>query len=285
MHRVLLAVALQLVVVAPVARAQDTGAAEEEKSLAEIDRQLNNPLTSLWSLTFQDNLGIKEGDAIEGSGYTNVLFFQPALPVPVGEKLVFIGRPVFPLATGPDIDLGAREVDGHVTGFGDLQVLSLFGPSRVSGWVWGAGATFKFPTASEPELGSGKYQVGPAAMAINMGKPWIWGFLVQHWEAVAGNDERPETSQTDLQYIVRYSLPNAWSVGAGPSITIDWEADSDDRLTFPIGLGVTKTVRMGNLPVKLRAEVHYSIIRPEDFGEVWNFRFQVTPVIKSPFTQ
>ncbi len=86
-----------------------------------------------------------------------------------------------------------------------------------------------------------------------------------------------------IQYIVRYSLPNAWSVGAGPSITINWEADGDDRVTFPVGLGVTKTVRRGNLPVKLRAEVHYSIIRPESRGEAWNFRFQVTPVIKSPF--
>ena len=276
--------AVQLMFGVPAAHAQDPGDAEEEKSLAEIDRQLNNPLTSLWSLTFQDNLGIKEGDAIEGSTYSNVLFFQPALPVPVGEKLVFIGRPVFPLVTSPIVNVETGDVDGHTTGFGDLQVLSLIGPSRVSGWVWGLGPTFKFPTASEPVLGSGKYQVGPAAMAINMGKPWIWGFLVQHWEAVAGDDERPETSQTDLQYIVRYSLPNAWSVGAGPSITINWEADGDDRLTFPIGLGVTKTVRMGKLPVKLRAEVHYSIIRPEDFGEAWNFRFQITPVIKSPFT-
>ena len=58
--------------------------------LAEIDRQLNNPLTSLWSLTFQDNLGIKQGDQIEGSTYSNLLFFQPAMPVPVGDDLVFI---------------------------------------------------------------------------------------------------------------------------------------------------------------------------------------------------
>jgi len=121
-------------------------------------------------------------------------------------------------------------------------------------------------------------------MLIHMGKPWILGFVVQHWEALAGDDERPETSQTDFQYIVRYSLPGAWSVGAGPSISVDWEANGNDRLTLPIGLGVTKTVRFGNLPVKLRAEVHYSIVRPDTFGEVWNIRFQVTPVIKSPFS-
>ncbi len=61
------------------------------------------------------------------------------------------------------------------------------------------------------------------------------------------------------------------------------KADGGERLTFPVGLGVTKTVHLGKMPVKLRAEVHYSIIRPELYGEAWNFRFQVVPVIKSPF--
>lgn len=281
--RLTIAIAVLVALATPAAQGQESGEAGGEPDLAEIDRQLNNPLTSLWSLTFQDNLGIKEGDQIEGTTYSNLLFFQPAMPVPIGEDLVFIGRPVFPLVTSPILSPETGEVEGHTTGFGDLQVLSLLGPSRATGWVWGAGATLKFPTASSPELGLGKYQVGPAAMVIHMGKPWILGFLVQHWEAVAGEDERPETSQTDFQYIVRHSLPDAWSVGAGPSITINWEADGDDRVTFPVGLGVTKTVRLGSMPVKLRAEVHYSIIRPESRGEVWNFRFQVTPVIKSPF--
>jgi hypothetical protein len=78
-------------------------------------------------------------------------------------------------------------------------------------------------------------------------------------------------------------LPGAWSIGAGPSITYNWEADEGDRLTVPIGLGVTKTVRFGKIPAKLRAEIHYSVVRPDTFGEKWNIRLQITPVIKSPF--
>jgi len=149
--------------------------------------------------------------------------------------------------------------------------------------VWGAGATFKFPTASDPVLGQGKYQAGPAAMVLHMGRPWVYGFIFQHWSSFAGDDELAETSFTDFQYIVRYLLPKAWSVGAGPSITYNYEAEADDRLTVPIGLGVTKTVRFGKMPVKLRAEVHYSIVRPDSYGEVWDIRLQITPVIKSPF--
>ncbi len=144
-------------------------------------------------------------------------------------------------------------------------------------------ATFKFPTASDERLGQGKYQAGPAAMLINMDRPWIWGFLVQHWNSFAGDEDRTETNFTDFQYIVRRTLPNAWSIGAGPSITYDHEADSGDQWTVPIGLGVTKTVRWGKMPVKLRAEVHYSVVRPESYGDVWNIRLQITPVIKIPF--
>ncbi len=46
---------------------------------------------------------------------------------------------------------------------------------------------------------------------------------------------------------------------------------------------MTKTVRLGKMPVRMRSEIQYSIIRPESYRESWNFLFQITPVIKSPF--
>jgi hypothetical protein len=122
-------------------------------------------------------------------------------------------------------------------------------------------------------------------MLFYMGRPWVGGFLVQHWSSFAGGEDRAETNFTDFQYILRRSFPGAWSVGAGPSITYNHEAESGDRWTVPIGLGVTKTVRVGKLPMKLRAEVHYSVVRPDSYGDAWNIRLQVTPVIKSPFTK
>jgi len=272
-----------LMAAASLTGAQEVNEPGELPSLEEIDRQLNNPLSKTWALTLQDNLGANEGDLVDGTVYGNVLLFQPLLPVPVSEKLMFSGRPVFPLVTSPNVDFSTGETDGNTTGFGDLQLLTLVGPDKAGGWVWGAGATFKFPTTSDPRLGQGKYQAGPAAMVLHMGRPWILGFIAQHWSSFAGDDERSETNFTDFQYIIRYSLPGAWSVGMGPSITYNKEADRDDRLTVPIGLGVTKTIRVGKTPVKLRAEVHYSVIRPESYGEVWNLRLQITPVIKSPF--
>jgi len=253
--------------------------------LAEIDRRLNNPLTSIWSLTVQNNSSAFEGDAIDGTEYSNNFFFQPFMPFEVGaEKQAMLTlRPVFPLVTQPVFDEpDARESYQHVTGLGDIQLLVMAGPNDGKGLVWGAGATFKFPTASEDELGRGKYQAGPAGMLFYMGKPWTLGLLAQHWSSFAGEDDRDSVSQTDIQYVIRRSIPGAMSIGMGPTISIDWEADSDNRLTVPVGLGITKTTRWGNTPFKLRAEVHYSVVSPDNFGSTWNLRLQVTPVIASP---
>lgn len=253
--------------------------------LAEIDRRLNNPLTSLWSLTFQNNTTAYEGDVLDETEHSNNFFFQPFMPFEVGarKQAMLTLRPVFPLVTQPVFDgPGAGESHEHVTGFGDIQLLTLAGPNDGKGLVWGAGATFKFPTASKDELGRGKYQAGPAAMIFYMGKPWTIGLLAQHWSSFAGDNDRDSVSQTDIQYVLRRSIPGAMSIGMGPTISIDWKADSDNRLTLPIGLGITKTTRWGKTPFKLRAEVHYSVISPDDYGSTWNFRLQVTPVIPSP---
>lgn len=271
-----------------IASASAEPAAEDSLAtadLAELDRKLNNPLTSIWSLTFQNNTSLNSGDAIDADEYSNTLFFQPFMPFEVGAKkqAMFTLRPVFPLVTQPEFDMDSRESSQHKTGLGDIQLLALAGPNTGEGLVWGAGASFIFPTASDDVLGQGKYQAGPAAMIFNIGKPWVYGVLAQHWQSFAGDSDRADTSRTDIQYTIRYALPNAMSIGMGPTITYDWKADSDNALTFPVGLGLTKTTRWGKTPVKLRAELHYSVIKPEDYGTEWNFRIQVTPVINSPF--
>lgn len=272
------------------AGAEDSSATDtdslETASLETISRKLENPLTTLWALSFQNNTDIKRGDLIDGTEVSNTLLFQPFIPLSVGENkdMVLSIRPVFPLVTAPVLDSTQRDgVNGHDTGLGDIQMLAILGPNVEDGWIWGIGSTFKFPTATEDTLGQEKYQAGPAAMLFNLEKPWTYGALVQHWWSYAGDDDREETSQTDIQYTIRYSLPDAWSIGMGPTVSIDWKEDHDNQYTVPVGLGLTKTVRWGKVPVKLRWELHYSVIRPEDYGNEWTFRFQVTPVIKNPF--
>lgn len=255
----------------------------EKTTIDELNRQLENPLSRFWSLIFQENLNFNTGDYIDGTEMSNVFNFQPSLPVPVGKSKMLLVRPVFPLVTNPVFN-SEGEKTGNETGLGDIQVFSLYGPDKKDGLIWGAGLTFAFPTASSESLGSGKFQMGPAVMVLSITKKWSIGTIVQHWKSVGGDPDRPETSKTDIQYILRKQIKGkGMSIGMGPNISINWEASDGNKVTFPIGLGITKTVKWGNSPWKLRIEPQYSIVKPENYGTLWNIRIQIAPIIKNPF--
>ena len=252
-----------------------------KEELAKINRELDNPLAKRWSLVFQENYTISQGSSIEGNVTSNTFFFQPALPIPFGNNLVFTARPVFPIVTQPDFSADATG-SKKATGFGDIQMAAIFGPGNASGWVWGTGATFVFPSASNSNLGKGKWQAGPTIMLFHLSKTWNKGMFIQHWWSFAGDESRPAVSITDIQYIIRRNF-GTFSIGMGPTIRIDWKREWENAVTFPIGLGFTKTVAIGSTPVKFRIEPQYSIIKPDDYGNVWNIRIQIAPIIQSPF--
>ncbi len=254
---------------------------QPETELEKINRELENPLAKRWSLVFQENYALNQGEAVDGTVSSNTFFFQPALPIPFGKNMVFTARPVFPIVTTPNFSSDATG-GTSITGFGDIQMVTLLGPGNATGWIWGAGATFVFPTATDESIGNGKYQAGPALMVFHLSKTWTKGLFFQHWWSYAGNSNREDVTRTELQYIFRRNF-GTWSLGMGPNISVNWEAEPENRLTFPIGLGYTRTVRIGNTPVKMRIEPQYTIIRPDNYGNVWNIRFQFAPVIKSPF--
>ena len=79
----------------------------EEKggmSAEELNRQLNNPVSSVWSMVFQNNYTQLKNDTGDLPGwdegddkwYYN-LNFQPVLPLPLTSKWNLINRPVIPI--------------------------------------------------------------------------------------------------------------------------------------------------------------------------------------------
>jgi hypothetical protein len=181
------------------ALAEESGENLATMSLDEISRKLENPLTKLWSLTVQENFSVDQGDQVDGIEVSNTLFFQPFLPIPLGEKWVFTARPVFPLVTNSTMSPGEDQRSAHKTGFGGVQMLSLIGPDSGGGIMYGVGVKMRFPSATEENLGQENWQAGPAGMLFYMGRPWVTGLLVQHWESYAGDSDRDNVSQTDIQ--------------------------------------------------------------------------------------
>lgn len=266
-----------------LAQEKEEAEKEEEVSIDDLNRQLENPLSRFWSIIFQENLNFNSGDAVNGTHVSNVFNFQPSLPIPVGKSNMLLVRPVFPIVSSPVFDENGDRTDTK-TGQGDMNVFSLYGPDKKDGLIWGAGLTFTFPTANSDYLGSGKFQLGPALMALSITKKWTIGTIIQHWNSVGGDQDRADVTKTDIQYILRKQIKGkGMSIGMGPNISIDWNAESGNKVTLPIGLGITKTVKWGNTPWKLRFEPQYSIIKPDDYGTLWNVRIQIAPIISNPF--
>ena len=280
---------------ASAAGAEEAPAAAQgsQMSAEELNRQLNNPVSSVWSLNFQSNivsmrnggstLRNEDGERIWSSGNSEWFYnlnFQPVLPLKLTPDWNVISRPVFPIFAERPVFDGDDFQDE--SGLGDITFFSLFSPAQAqAGILWGVGPSFIFPSATKDALGQEKWQAGPAAVALHLGPEWIFGALGQQWWSFAGSDSAPRTNQSNVQYFLFRMLPDQWQVGMAPTMTVDWEADEGNEVTFPIGLGVGKLVKLGKLPVKLTFEVDYAVVHPDDIGQRWNLRLQIIPVLPS----
>jgi hypothetical protein len=244
-----------------------------EVSASELNKQLSNPVTSLWSLTFQFN-----NFRLENGEWNNNLLFQPVLPISLTKDLNLINRPVIPFYNVVPHETAPGEFE-HTAGFGDITLVELLSPAHSGKWILGAGPTFIFPTATSDFTGQGKWQVGPAFVVGYLTKEFIVGVFPQQWWSFAGDSSRPDTSQMNLQPFFSWFLGEGWSVGYSGNILANWKASSNNVWTVPIGVAVGKVLKLGKLPVKIQLAGQYMPIRPDNVGQEWNIQLQLTPII------
>jgi hypothetical protein len=254
---------------------------DEKKSLTEVNKELTNPISSIWSITFQENtywLNMPTGrdDRIQVN-----TTFQPVLPVSLTDNWNLITRPVIPvLNSNPYINPKSGNIH-RVTGFGDTVLVTMLSPTeRLAGrWLLAAGPTFIFPTATNSRLGQNKWQMGPAGVVGYLGEKFIAGVFPQQWWSVGGAGSNT-TSLLNLQYFFSYFLRDGWSVGTSPSMLVNWYANKGgNMLTFPIGVSVAKVIKIGPLPIRIAVQPQYMPVHPDAFGQKWNIQVIVAPVI------
>jgi hypothetical protein len=255
---------------------------EAQGSLTEVNKQLTNPVSSLWSISFQQNNYILDMGPGRNDRWNSNLNFQPVLPVALTSNWNLITRPVITLFNSmPHPDPHNPTEMERTTAFGDIVLLEMFSPSPklVGNWLLGLGPTFIFPTASSDYTGQGKYQVGPAALVGYLSEKWILGAFIQNWTSFAGSGNRKDTNQMNFQPLAVYFLPHSWSIGYSGNILANWKADGGNVWTFPIGLSIAKVFKLGPLPVKIALGGQYMPIHPDIGGQKWNIQLSVTPVI------
>jgi hypothetical protein len=244
-----------------------------EVSASELNKQLSNPVTSLWSLTLQFN-----NFRLENDEWNNNLLFQPVLPISLTKDLNLINRPVIPLYDVVPHETAPGKFE-HTAGFGDITLVELLSPAHSGKWILGAGPTFIFPSASSDFTGQGKWQIGPAVVVGYLTKEFIVGLFPQQWWSFAGDSSRRATSQMNLQPFAAWFFGEGWKVGYSGNILADWKAPSNNRWTVPIGVELGKVVKLGRLPVSIAIAGQYMVVRPDSVGQEWNIQLQVTPVL------
>jgi len=256
---------------------------EKNASLTEINKKLTNPVSSIWSITFQQNnyrLTFDKPDAV--TRWSSNLLFQPVLPVSITDDWNLITRPVIPLfVSQPHPNPNDPRKNARNTNFGDTTLLQLLSPSpRLAGnWLLGLGPTWMFPTAGSDYTGQGKWQVGPGALVGYLSDKWILGLFPQFWWSFAGPNSREQTGQMNLQPVAAYFLPDGWSVGYSGNVLANFEAKHDNTWTVPLGLSVAKVVKLGKLPVRFGLAGQWMPVHPDEAGQKWNIQLVVAPVI------
>jgi hypothetical protein len=144
-------------------------------SIDEVGRQLSNPVGTLWNLTLQNNLSLNNGDLSSKDRIQWVANLQPALPIPLTERWNLITRPVISIVSAP---IPTASGFDRETGLGDTALLNLLSPADPRGLIWGAGSSFLIPTATDNDLGSEKFSMGPAAVGLYLNEKWVGGVLL-----------------------------------------------------------------------------------------------------------
>src|SRR5262245_30358597 len=190
--------------------AGEAPAGEAEPSMTEINKKLTNPVSDLWSITFQQNNYRLDPGQGHGQRWSSNLLFQPVLPVAISEDWNLITRPVIPLFVSqphPDPD-DPSDID-RKTAFGDITFLNMVSPSPqlAGGWLLGIGPSWILPSAASDWTGRGKSQVGPGASVGYLADKWILAAFVQNWWSFAGSNSRRPLDEPPAG---RYLFPPRW---------------------------------------------------------------------------
>jgi hypothetical protein len=253
--------------------------------LEDLARQVNNPLSTLWTLQNQFDINMIDDIAKGGGGTADdrVKFtwnFQPVLPLHLTKDFNLLNRGVIPIVQTlevPDPSGGTQ----RKTGFGDIILASVIAPNKTKGFLWGIGPTWQFPSASSDFTGSGKWSVGPAVGGVYIGENWVFGLFPQQWFSFAGDKDREDVSLLDVQYFLWRLWPGGWQVGFTQDLIVNWEADGGDKVTFPVGLGAGKTFQVGGHNFKVDGQVSYAVVHPDENGQRVGFRIRFTPILRA----
>ena len=236
-------------------------------SAQEIADKLANPVASLISVPFQNNLNYGIGP-YNGSKY--VINIQPVIPFKLTDNLNLITRYILPVVDQRDI----TGENTHQFGLSDATVTAFFAP-KTKGLIFGAGPAFLVPTATDKLLGTEKFGLGPSILIMHQGKGLSVGFIANQVWSVAGNADREDFNQFYTQIFLSHSYKSGASLGANAEITQNWQGNTTLITINPSVGGVT---RIGEQMVQFAFMPLIPVVGNHEIKPDWGIRAVVALV-------
>lgn len=247
------------------------GAPSEAAKEADLAKQLANPVSSLISVPFQQNIQFGIGPA--NAGWQDLMNIQPVVPFGISADWNVIARMIMPVTYQDEIFPGT----GSQFGIGDTTFQFFFSPKAPTkdGVIWGVGPLFFVPSGSYL-LSTSTWGAGVAAVALKqIPKPYMGGgiltigaLVTQLWP-VSG---AAPINSLYLQPFVSYTLKSSVTYTFQTQATYNW---AQSQWTVPLILSVSKVYRFGGQLTSLAFGLKYYPVRPVTAPQ-WGLQLVVT---------
>ena len=225
-------------------------------------KKIFNPLTDYITVPFKTTF---DGGASNGSA--TILNIMPFIPGGTVGNWNLFNRAIIPIANVDGAIVGANnpspEPGKGARGLGDINYALIFSPVDYDTFIWGVGPAITIPSASDNQLGSGKWSTGIAAMML---RDFGWGNILvrgsQVW-SFAGDSDRKDVNRMVIEPIVSYNMGDGWHLFTDMIISANWKAESSNRWIVPLGGGFGRTFKIGDQTMLSRLEAYYNVEKPE----------------------
>lgn len=222
-------------------------AAQDAEAIAEMARKAQDPLGDVKAIMTDNTIAFDGGEDGDDTSYGFQI--QPVYAIDNDTSYNMIARAIIPIVgVDPGVVLPLlgpepRPDEGDQWGLSDSIVQYFFSPKSDASVKWGIGPQVSLKTRTSDQQAGPGWGAGVAAVIFGGVGNWALGAVaMQHW----GDEDN--FSRATVQGIVTYnfeSVPGAY-IGYNNSLTYNWEADSGNKLTLPLGLTIGRTILLGN---------------------------------------
>ncbi|QBG46016.1 hypothetical protein EGM51_00780 [Verrucomicrobia bacterium S94] len=229
-------------------------------------KQAQNPLADLIKLPIETKLDFGYGPK---NGVSCTSAFQPSMVSALSDDWNLVNRLDIPFKYQPGRTVGEKDSFG----LSDVTYESFYTLSGRRRFNIGLGPAFQIPTATDPQIGTGKWSAGLSVAAHLETGAFTAGIRANQLWSFAGKDHREDVNRTLIEYWIYANLGRGWWIGTSPVNIANWEADSKNIRTVPVGGGFGKVID-GRLPLNLKLEAYTYPESPNDLAD-WSMFFSI----------